>query len=550
MIRPQIGQSHPVSCKLARDQRGRRMIVVSNGRHRAVLNSSDYIENSRSFWRKLNDSGIPVTTRIRREIHTLLDTEVDPVERALVADRSGWIEGMYVFGDSHVFSADPTTAAQVHVAFPKDPKFGTSGSLGTWRSQMGPLLAGQHLLVGLTCLAFVPVLLQPYAHLAGLEDNPCLNICGRGSSGKTTALMLMASVWGGQVDMSGGYVESWQMTPTAIGTLIQAHSDALLVLDEAGLLEMNSRKQNERVGNAVMWLASGRGRSRHEQAAAARVRLMAVSSSNLSVGLVGPGSEATNLPLQTRMPNLDISGRQFGILDVAHDRQPADIIAALQQAARLNYGTPIRMFIQRLVRERAKTPEGLEGSIRSGIETFQTKALFHRLSPEERRVGASYALAFVAARLARQWNILPEEWWTYYGTSLLKTFALARQGLRNGGQAEPIGRFEAAVHQMESSLDGVQDRDVSQPAEGFLRVDRSGSPELLFEPKKFSQWFGHIPGLLRALRDAGALIVENGQTTRLTTKRPLRAGGQQVRVHCIRLDPSLYPDEIRVRRQA
>ncbi len=87
MIRPQIGQSHPVSCKLALDQRGRRLIVVSNGRHRAVLNSSDYIENSRSFWRQLNDRGIPVTTRIRREIHTLLDTEVDRVERAGTCQR-------------------------------------------------------------------------------------------------------------------------------------------------------------------------------------------------------------------------------------------------------------------------------------------------------------------------------------------------------------------------------------------------------------------------------------------------------------------------------
>ena len=74
---------------------------------------------------------------------------------------------------------------------------------------------------------------------------------GGSSSGKTTALQVAASVWGGPV-----HVKSWRLTDNALESVATLHNDGLLILDEVG--QVNARVLSE----AAYMLANGSGKSR------------------------------------------------------------------------------------------------------------------------------------------------------------------------------------------------------------------------------------------------------------------------------------------------
>ena len=61
---------------------------------------------------------------------------------------------------------------------------------------------------------------------------------GGSSSGKTTALQVAASVWGGP-----GHVKSWRVTDNALEGVAALHNDGLLILDEVG--QVNARVLSE-----------------------------------------------------------------------------------------------------------------------------------------------------------------------------------------------------------------------------------------------------------------------------------------------------------------
>ena len=78
------------------------------------------------------------------------------------------------------------------------------------------------------------------------------------SSGKTTALQVAASVWGGPV-----HIKSWRLTDNALESVATLHNDGLLILDEVG--QVNARVLSE----AAYMLANGQGKAPAPAATAA-----------------------------------------------------------------------------------------------------------------------------------------------------------------------------------------------------------------------------------------------------------------------------------------
>ena len=80
------------------------------------------------------------------------------------------------------------------------------------------------------CCAFAAPLLGPLG-----EQGRSFHLHGKSSSGKTTALRVAASVWGGEAGTGAlGYVRQWRATGNGVEGLAQAHSDTLLAMDEIG----------------------------------------------------------------------------------------------------------------------------------------------------------------------------------------------------------------------------------------------------------------------------------------------------------------------------
>ena len=91
-----------------------------------------------------------------------------------------------------------------------------------WRDRIGALCVGNSRLVFAVACAFAGPLLRP----AGMESGG-FHIRGDSSSGKTTALRLAASVYGGP-----SYMQRWRTTDNALEAIAAQHCDSLLILDE------------------------------------------------------------------------------------------------------------------------------------------------------------------------------------------------------------------------------------------------------------------------------------------------------------------------------
>ena len=536
------------SCLLVVDQDSLPVLLVSRlkadgSELKAAIPVSEYGSDPKRFWQRLERAGIAVhNPATRKLIKRTLEGDLEAGDSVTMAYKSGWANlSTFVMRDGEVIPPAPPTAA-VYTFFDTNPNGGFVGTLAGWKAGIEQNLEGQLLLQALTCLPFVTPLLEPYGHLAGIVDNPGLNICGVSSSGKTTGAICMLSVSGKCPDA----LNSWQMTDIAPETLMRAHGGMSLVLDEAGLSDINGLRQSMRVCQTVMWIAAGVGRSRHQDIASGRTRLLTISTSNLPIAVYGHGHEATNLAVQVRMPNLDLSGRKYGILDTPKGDAGAQI-SALLQAASEHSGTAIRAYIERLVAAIASEPEQLEASLKADIKRFKEKAGFATLSEAECRVGNTYALAYAAARQAKAWDILPATW--VVGPRVRDLFHLVCENLAGGMQANPISRFEGALRKARAEI--VEPKMVRRSIEslGEVRADRDGHHYLVVEAKRFKRVFGHIPGVLTALRDIGALVREGGQASRLTIKRSMANSRLPVWVYCIRLDPTAYPKQLVALRQ-
>jgi len=102
---------------------------------------------------------------------------------------------------------------------------------------------------------------------------------GNFSIGKSTALLLAGSVWGGWG--ASGYCRNWRATSNGLEGVGRAHCDTLLCLDEMGQVD------GREAGEIAYMLANGQGKSRGRKDSSSRTpaqwRLLFLSTGELSL---------------------------------------------------------------------------------------------------------------------------------------------------------------------------------------------------------------------------------------------------------------------------
>ena len=96
------------------------------------------------------------------------------------------------------------------------------GTLDEWRDTVGKYCIGNNKLLFAVSLAFAAPLLNPLN-----VENGGFHIFGPSSCGKSTALRVAASVYGGP-----DYITTWRATDNGLEGTAAAHNDTLLIMDE------------------------------------------------------------------------------------------------------------------------------------------------------------------------------------------------------------------------------------------------------------------------------------------------------------------------------
>ena len=266
----------------------------------------------------------------------------------------------------------------------------TGGTAADWQKSIGSLCVGNSRLILAAGVGFAGPLLEP----AG-ADGGGFHAVGPSSVGKTTQLLVAASVCGGGPDGGPG-AHSWRATVNGLEALAASHNDGCLVLDEL------SQCDPGRVAEAAYLLGNGRAKERMTKELGARPgaswRLMFLSSGELSLSdHAASGGQRARAGAEVRLVNIPAdAGRGMGLFEDLHGRpNPAALADELRDASKRLFGAVFREFVRWLVDHR--------GEVGPVVATCREKARLWApagASGEVGRVAERFAVVAAAGELA------------------------------------------------------------------------------------------------------------------------------------------------------
>ena len=156
-----------------------------------------------------------------------------------------------------------------------------------------------------------------------------LHLRGGSSIGKSTALFVAGSVWGGSP--LNGYVRQWRATDNGLEGVAVAHCDTLLCLDELSQIDARA------AGAVAYMLANGAGKARASRSGESRApmhwRSLFLSSGEISLAdKLAEDGRNISLAAGQQVRVIDIpadAGAGYGLFEHLHGFTSADAFASI-----------------------------------------------------------------------------------------------------------------------------------------------------------------------------------------------------------------------------
>lgn len=349
-----------------------RMLSGDGGEYRAML---------------LNMGLLIDTTPRARNLLTQYIQSRKPEEFASCTDRIGWHGRAYVL--PHETIGDDAERIVFQTDNAVENTFKAKGAADAWRERVGALCIDNSRLVFSVASAFAGPLLRP----AGMESGG-FHFRGDSSSGKTTALKVAASVYGG-----ASYLQRWRTTDNALEAIAAQHSDCLLILDELAQVDPKT------AGECAYMLANEQSKARATRNGAARTRLswrlLFLSAGELGLAdHMAEGMKRTRTGQEVRMADIPAdAGMGMGAFENLHGFEGGSAFSRhlTGQAAGV-YGAPGRAWLEWL----CTNADTLKSRIRKASADLAAAMVPKDSSGQVERVGARFALVGAAGELATQ----------------------------------------------------------------------------------------------------------------------------------------------------
>jgi putative DNA primase/helicase len=328
-------------------------------------------------------------------------------KRARCVPKVGWHEHAFVLPDE-VFGQPDSHEIVFQPPYLINHSYALGGTFDGWRNEVAALAVGNSRLIFAISLAFVGPLLK----IARIEGGG-FHLRGASSTGKSTALHVAGSVWGGGEDRS--YVRSWRTTDNALEGLALVHNDTLLPLDE--IAEVDARAAFK----TAYMLSNGQGKARANKGGDLRQNYE-WRSSFLSTGEITLASKVSEDGRQITAGQsvrvIDIpadAGASMGLFESLHGfNHPGQLAEAVRDATHRHYGHPSRAFLAKIV-ENLPT---VKAETRSTISDIVQKICPQGASEQVRRVALRFALVACAGEMAISFGVVPWEPLTAYNAAV------------------------------------------------------------------------------------------------------------------------------------
>ncbi|MDY0301124.1 MAG: DUF927 domain-containing protein [Trichlorobacter sp.] len=226
-------------------------------------------------------------------------------KRLRTVTQTGWQgEGLFIFPGGTIGRIQ-----EEEIAYQGDasPVTSHAGTFAEWRENVSKYCTGNSRLTLAVSLAFT----GPLLYLLRLE-NFGLNLFGNTSIGKSTALLVACSVWGGR-----DFMQTWRATDNGLEGIASQYSDLFLALDEMGEIEPKT------AGNVAYMLANGQGKKRANRKGDARAekrwRLCFLGTGEVTLAEhIRAGGGRVKAGQEVRLADVPADTGQYGIFETLH----------------------------------------------------------------------------------------------------------------------------------------------------------------------------------------------------------------------------------------
>ena len=324
----------------------------------------------------------------RHMLATYLQSHV-PTKRLEAVLQTGWAGGdfkAYVLPDAVIGPRASKVTFQAQGLHADE--YTQRGTLEGWKQSMAAPAVGNPVL----CLGLCAAFAGPVQALVGIESGG-LHLIGDSSTGKTTALQAACSVWGGE-----SFRRSWRATANGLEGAAALFNDGLLALDE--ISECDPRD----VGEVVYMLGNGRGKQRASRTGTARTvtywrcSVLSTGERSIAASMMEAG-QRVKAGQAVRLLDIPVQ-RTHGAWDTLHGHSNGPAFSdAIKRAARQQYGTAGRAFLEKLTRDTSDMATRLEAIKAQLMEGITTE------DGQPARAAARLAVLALAGELATAYGI-------------------------------------------------------------------------------------------------------------------------------------------------
>jgi putative DNA primase/helicase len=449
-----------------------------------------------------------------------------PVARGRCVRQTGWWEEVFVMPDRTIGKSEEVVLFQAEST---TGHYAQAGTLDQWRESVSMLCSGNSRLLFAVSAAFAGMIL----HHVG-QDSGGLHFVGSSSTGKTTALQVAASVYGG-----ASFVNNWRATSNGLEGLCSTHNDAALVLDE--LAQVDPRA----AGEIVYMIGNGGGKARADRSGAARKR-RAWRIIIISAGEIGlaqhmlDGGKVAKAGQEVRMIDIPADpGAGHGLFETLHGYSGGAALSdAIKEATKSCYGVASIAFLENLTAElRTAVP-----LFRNTIDAFIDAYLPSGAGGQAARVCRRFAVVACAGEYATDRGItgwMPGEA-THAAVACFNAWLETRGGSGNQEREAILSTVKAFFesHGDARFTDMTVDNARVTPNRAGFRKATSAGPEyyVLTEAYRREVCHGHDQKTVtKVLLDAGWLIP--GNDGKNAQKRSLSGMGE---TRCYVFSPTMW----------
>ena len=442
----------------------------------------------------------------------------EPEKRARCVSCIGWHGRNFVLPDGPIGPDDSGEQVILQTAEKPDHAFNIAGILEDWQTHVAGPAQGNSRLV----LAIATGLAAPLLALTG-DEGGGFHFRGASSSGKSTALEVAGSVWGGCA--TRGYKRNWRATDNALESVAAMSNDSLLCLDEISQIDPKA------AGASAYMLANGKGKARAGREGQARRvqewRVLFLSNGEIGLKdkiMEGGGRIAAGMEVRIIDLRAD-AGAGMGLFENIHGvADPASFAQSIKKAANTYYGTPARAFLAELAKDMA----GFRDKIAELRTMFMGMVLPSGADGQVQRVADRFALVAAAGELATAMGITgwPAGEVRDAAQRCFQDWLQERGGIGSSEVAEAKRRISEALQihgqsRFQKWANSSSDRMVILNRLGFVRVEGETEIEevestFFFQTAAFKELLAGLDfkTIVSELMQNGVIVEQAGQPTK------------------------------------